>query len=78
MNTFLARGSDYLAGARELDTSRLGKQLVECQQMHHALLTGGPAHILHHPATQMWLGYESELGLYGWRTATDSGGTTAN
>lgn len=65
MNTFLPRGADYLRGARELDDRRLGKQLVEVQQIHMALTTGGPAHILHHPATQMWLGMEQELLDYG-------------
>ena len=54
MNTFVPRGQDYLTGARELDTKRLVKQLVECQQIYDALLTQQPVSIFHHPATQMW------------------------
>lgn len=54
MNTFVPRGADYLAGARDLDDKRLGKQLVECQQIYTALTAGLPVRILHHPATQMW------------------------
>lgn len=54
MNTFVARGSDFYRGGMELDPKRLPKQLVECQQIYDALISGGPAHILHHPATQMW------------------------
>lgn len=65
MNTFLPRGADYLRGARELDDRRLQKQLVEVQQIHMALTTGSPAHILHHPATQAWLGMEQALLEYG-------------
>jgi hypothetical protein len=54
VNTFVPRGEDYLIGARELDTKRLVKQLVECQQIYDALLTHKPVSIFHHPATQMW------------------------
>lgn len=69
MNTFIARGTDYLRGGRELDTKRLVKQLTECQQIYHALIPGGgPAHILHHPATQMWEGLLPQLLDYGIAT----------
>ena len=68
MNTFVARGTDYWQGGLELDPLRHGKQLVEVQQIHMALTSGGPAHILHHPATQMWLGHEQALLFYGLLT----------
>lgn len=64
MNTFVPRGAHYLAGALELDDKRLGKQLVECQQIYDALRTGYPLHILHHPATQMWDGQLDALLTY--------------
>lgn len=65
MNTFVPCGADYYAGGMALDLRRLGKQLVEVQQIHMALTTGEPAHILHHPATQMWAGLETQLLWYG-------------
>ena len=65
MNTFVPEGADYYKGAMALDLPRLRKQLVEVQQIHLALTSGGPAHILHHPATQMWLGHENALLRYG-------------
>lgn len=65
MNTFVPCGADYYAGGMALDLRRLGKQLVEVQQIHMALTSGQPAHILHHPATQMWAGLEGALLRYG-------------
>lgn len=65
MNTFVPEGADYHKGAMALDLPRLRKQLVEVQQIHMALTSGGPAHVLHHPATQMWLGHEDDLLEYG-------------
>ena len=64
MNTFVPYGPDYCASAVCLDTKRLVKQLVECQQIYDALRTGLPAHILHHPATQMWSHHEGALLCY--------------
>lgn len=66
MNTFVPCGADYYQGGMLLDMRRLGKQLVEVQQIHMALTTGEPAHILHHPATQMWAGLENALLQYGF------------
>jgi len=64
MNTFVPHGRDFPRCAQDLDKKRLGKQLVECEQIFNALTTGGPAHILHHPATQMWDGYLLQLVQY--------------
>ena len=64
MNTFVPHGRDFPRSAQDLDKKRLGKQLVECEQIYNALTTGGPAHILHHPATQMWDGHLWTLRKY--------------
>jgi hypothetical protein len=64
MNTFVPHGQDFARCAQDLDKKRLGKQLVECEQIFNALTTGAPAHILHHPATQMWDGHRWKLACY--------------
>ena len=63
MNTFMPYGFCPQSVA-VLDDKRLQKQLVECQQIYDALITQSPAHILHHPATQMWAGRVESLLLY--------------
>ena len=64
MNTFVPHAENFPRSAQDLDKKRLGKQLVECEQIFNALTTGAPAHILHHPATQMWAGWEWKLLVY--------------
>lgn len=67
MNTFIIAEDNYWETGLRLDPKRLRKQIVEVQQMHTALVTGLPAHILHHPATQAWVGFEDNLLYYGAR-----------
>lgn len=50
--------------ARILDTPRLGKQRIECQQIFTALDTGKGW--IHHPATKMWAGSLGALCSYGY------------
>lgn len=65
MQTFLPF-SDYRQSAMCLDNRRLGKQRVECLQILRVLTNGNPkAAWYHHPAAQMWKGYEVSLVRYG-------------
>ena len=65
MQTFLPF-SDYRQSAMCLDNRRLGKQRVECLQILRVLTNGNPkAAWYHHPAVQMWKGYENSLVQYG-------------
>jgi len=58
MQTFLPY-PDFHQSARCLDNKRLGKQRVEAYQI---LELDFP----NHPATKMWIGYESALCYYGF------------
>ncbi len=62
MNTFLPY-PDFAESARCLDSRRLGKQRVEALQILRAL---ADPHYgwQHHPAVEMWRGYEQSLTLY--------------
>tara|TARA_B100001115_G_C15731481_1_gene356306 strand:- start:30 stop:464 length:435 start_codon:yes stop_codon:yes gene_type:complete len=62
MQTFLPF-ADFDKSAKVLDRARLGKQRVETLQILKALHTGGGWSS--HPATKMWVGYESALIEYG-------------
>ena len=62
MNTFLPY-HDPVATARALDLARLGKQLVECQQLLN-VLRGRRAGYAGHPAARMWRGHEDWLADY--------------
>ncbi len=62
MNTFLPY-PDFVESARCLDARRLGKQRVEAMQILRAI--ANPKYgWQHHPALQMWRGYEQALALY--------------
>lgn len=69
MQTFLPYPS-YTKSARVLDDKRLGKQRVECKQILRALgvliggLAGSGKGWVHHPAVNMWRGYEHSLCNY--------------
>ena len=63
MQTFLPFPSFELS-AESLDDKRLGKQRVECIQILHAL-TDPTYGWQHHPAVNMWRGYEWQLCNYG-------------
>jgi hypothetical protein len=68
MQTFLPLPG-YMRSARALDNKRLGKQRVECKQIARALgvPVGGSTGAMgwrHHPAVQMWRGYEYSLLCY--------------
>jgi len=69
MQTFLPY-ADFSMSAKVLDRQRLGKQRVECLQLLK-VLKQGPTQTdgkktpwYHHPAAQMWKGYETGLMLY--------------
>lgn len=62
MQTFLPDGA-FSQCARVLDNRRLGKQRVECLQILKAL-RGETKGWRNHPATLMWHGHESCLGVY--------------
>ena len=62
MQTFLPYPS-FTASAAVLDYRRLGKQRVECYQIHRALTAGGGW--AHHPAVTMWRGSVVALLQYG-------------
>lgn len=72
MQTFLPY-ADFRKSASVLDSTRLGKQRVECKQIYLAL-TNQDYGWQHHPAVKMWRGYELALAAYGlmvcieWRT----------
>lgn len=61
MQTFLPLPK-FSESAAVLDRARLGKQRVETLQIMTALVTG--TGWVHHPATQMWRGYEWALLNY--------------
>lgn len=70
MQTFVPL-TDFRECARVLDMKRLGKQRVECTQILAALRASRtangaslPVGWSRHPATLMWRGYESALGVY--------------
>lgn len=63
MQTFLPY-SDYVESARVLDTRRLQKQIVECQQLLNALTNPDAKGWRNHPAALMWKGYEKSLAFY--------------
>lgn len=62
MQTFLPYPS-FVQSAKCLDNKRLGKQRVECMQIHKAL-TIQDYGWKNHPAVKMWKGYEPTLLLY--------------
>lgn len=63
MQTFLPYPS-FTHSAQALDNRRLGKQLVEVQQIFNAL--NNPQHgYRNHPAVLMWRGYQDALIEYG-------------
>lgn len=64
MQTFLPY-ADFHKSAQSLDYRRLGKQRVETLQILNSLLGINKAGWKNHPATKMWLGYESALSSYG-------------
>lgn len=69
MQTFITSG-DYDEVAYCLDDKRLGKQRVEAYQIIRALL-GESNGWVHHPATRMWRGHESQLAVYGLAMCTE-------
>lgn len=60
MQTFLPY-VDFTRSAQCLDTKRLVKQIVECQQIFNALLLPEAKGWKNHPAVTQWKGYESSL-----------------
>ena len=62
MQTFLPY-ADFRASAAVLDRARLGKQRVETLQIMR-VLSGDTSGWAHHPAVQMWRGYECALMAY--------------
>ncbi|WP_339135021.1 MSMEG_6728 family protein [Streptomyces sp. f51] len=63
MQTFLPY-PDFTQSAAVLDQARLGKQRVEALQVLRGLTVPGYGW-RHHPAVQMWTGYEEALVRYG-------------
>lgn len=63
MQTFLPY-RDFVPSVETLDDKRLGKQRVEAFQILRAL-TDSTYGWQHHPAVNMWRGYEEALALYG-------------
>lgn len=61
MQTFLTSGV-FSLNARNIDSKRLNKQLLEGRQILSALFTGKGW--IHHPATKMWAGGEEFLYTY--------------
>lgn len=59
MQTFLPYG-DFESIANCLDSKRLNKQIVECQQILNCLF-GFSKGFRTHPAVKMWAGYEENL-----------------
>jgi hypothetical protein len=55
---------DFVPSVETLDDKRLGKQRVEAFQILRAL-TDSTYGWQHHPAVNMWRGYEEALALYG-------------
>lgn len=62
MQTFLPYAS-FEESARVLDSRRLGKQLVECDQILRALADSSYGW-QNHPAVRMWRGYSRALQQY--------------
>jgi len=62
MQTFLPY-SNFNRCAKILDNKRLGKQRVEAYQIMQALKNPNYGW-QHHPAVEMWRGYEDQLALY--------------
>ena len=63
MQTFLPY-ADFDKSAQCLDTKRLVKQIVECQQILNALLLPEAKGWKNHPAVTQWKGYEVSLVRY--------------
>lgn len=63
MQTFLPY-ADFTLSAQSLDRQRLGKQRVEAKQIVLALRNPNYGW-QHHPAVNMWRGYEAALMAYG-------------
>lgn len=63
MQTFLPMPS-LEESARCLDSKRLNKQLVECQQILKALTDPQAKGWVNHPVTRMWKGHEAALVAY--------------
>lgn len=63
MQTFLPYSS-YLLSSRALDSRRLQKQIVECQQILKVLLYPEQKAWKNHPAVLMWKGHELHLAVY--------------
>jgi hypothetical protein len=55
---------DYVQSAKALDTRRLQKQIVECQQILNALINPNAKGWRKHPAALMWRGHEKALAAY--------------
>jgi hypothetical protein len=62
MQTFLPYPS-FVDSAKTLDDKRLGKQIIECQQILKAC-TNPDYGWQNHPAVNMWRGYEGALLTY--------------
>ena len=68
VNTFLPYPS-FIESAKVLDSKRLNKQILECDQILKAIEKEnsgfkGPIGWINHPATKMWKGYELCLKAY--------------
>jgi hypothetical protein len=63
MQTFLPH-PDYVQSAKALDSRRLQKQIVECQQLLNALTNPNAKGWRNHPAALMWRGHEKALIAY--------------
>jgi len=62
VQTFLPYPS-FTESAACLDDKRLGKQRVECLQIHNVLY-GQQSKWKNHPAVKMWVGYELAFCMY--------------
>ena len=63
MQTFLPHPS-YAKSAAAIDTRRLQKQIVECQQLLNALLNPEAKGWRNHPSAMMWRGCKKSLADY--------------
>lgn len=63
MQTFMPY-ADFATSVQTLDDKRLGKQRVEAWQIYRAI-TDPEYGWQHHPAVNMWRGYEDALVKYG-------------
>jgi hypothetical protein len=75
MNTLLSY-PDYAASAAVLDTLRLGKQVVEIDQIL-AVLGGERSGYRYHPAVAMWRGHTAALAAFGAACAREWTGRRA-